>query len=79
MVSEMFLVSLWFVCIYFPSSFLSEPSKYILIQMLCEERGLFLEMADIIRGFGLNILKGVMEVRQSKVWSRFIVEVCYIC
>lgn len=47
--------------------------------MLCEERGLFLEMADIIRGFGLNILKGVMEVRQSKVWSRFIVEVCYIC
>lgn len=44
-------------------------------QMLCEERGLFLEIADIIRGFGLTILKGVMETRDHKIWARFLVEV----
>jgi len=43
--------------------------------MLCEERGFFLEIADIIRGFGLTILKGLMEVRDSKIWARFLVEV----
>ena len=43
--------------------------------MLCEERGFFLEIADIIRGFGLTILKGVMEIRDSKIWARFLVEV----
>lgn len=43
--------------------------------MLCEEQGYFLEIADIIRGFGLNILKGRMEVRENKIWARFIVEV----
>lgn len=43
--------------------------------MLCEEHGLFLEIADIIRNFGLTILKGVMEIRDSKIWARFFVEV----
>lgn len=43
--------------------------------MLCEERGLFLEIADIIRGLGLTILKGVMETRNNKIWARFAVEV----
>lgn len=43
--------------------------------MLCEEQGFFLEIADIIRGFGLNILKGEMESREDKIWARFIVEV----
>lgn len=43
--------------------------------MLFEEQGFFLEIADIIRGFGLNILKGRMEVRETKIWARFIVEV----
>lgn len=43
--------------------------------MLCEERGLFLEIADIIRGLGLTILKGVMETRNDKIWARFAVEV----
>lgn len=42
--------------------------------MLCEEHGFFLEIVDIIRGFGLTILKGVMEVREEKIWARFIVE-----
>lgn len=43
--------------------------------MLCEHRGFFLEIADIIRGLGLTILKGVMEVRNDKIWARFAVEV----
>lgn len=46
----------------------------MLIEMLCDDQGLFLEIADIIRGFGLNILKGDMGVREGKIWSRFIVE-----
>ncbi|XXG67177.1 hypothetical protein AAC387_Pa06g0582 [Persea americana] len=51
------------------------PPGQMLVEMLCEERGFFLEIADIIRGFGLTILKGVMEVRDDKVWARFVVEV----
>ena len=43
--------------------------------MLCEDRGFFLEITDVIRGFGLNILKGVMELLEDKIWARFIVEV----
>lgn len=43
--------------------------------MLCEERGLFLEIADIVRGLGLTILKGIMETRNDKIWARFAVEV----
>ncbi|KAG6684742.1 hypothetical protein I3843_12G078600 [Carya illinoinensis] len=46
----------------------------MLIEMLCEEQGLFLEIADAIRGLRLNILKGVMEARDDKIWTRFIVE-----
>lgn len=46
--------------------------------MLCEEQGFFLEIADIIRGFGLSILKGVMEVRGNKIWAHFIVEVSFL-
>lgn len=52
---------------------LNEPGQ-MLIEMLCEERGYFLEIADIIRGFGLTILKGVMESRNDKIWAHFIVE-----
>ncbi|XP_004298280.1 PREDICTED: transcription factor bHLH157-like isoform X2 [Fragaria vesca subsp. vesca] len=53
---------------------LSTPGQMV-IEILCEERGFFLELADEIRGFGLNILKGVMESREDKIWARFIVEV----
>lgn len=45
------------------------------LQMLCEEQGSFLEIVDIIRGLGLNVLKGKMEIRENKIWARFIVEV----
>ncbi|KAF8030585.1 hypothetical protein BT93_E2884 [Corymbia citriodora subsp. variegata] len=50
------------------------PPGQMLIEMLCNDRGLFLEIADIIRGFGLDILKGEMGVREGKIWSHFIVE-----
>jgi hypothetical protein len=43
--------------------------------MLCEDRGIFLEIADFIKGLGLTILRGVMEVWKSKIWARFTVEV----
>lgn len=49
------------------------------LQMLCEERGLFLEIADLIKGLGLTILKGVMEARNDKIWARFSVEVLLNC
>ncbi|KAK9076630.1 hypothetical protein SSX86_004964 [Deinandra increscens subsp. villosa] len=52
---------------------LSTPGQ-MLIEMICEEQGFFLEIVDIIRGFGLTILKGVMESREEKIWARFIVE-----
>nr|WCO08284.1 hypothetical protein [Suaeda aralocaspica] len=52
---------------------LNEPGQ-MLIEMLCEERGYFLEIADIVRGFGLTILKGIMEARNDKIWAHFIVE-----
>ncbi|KAG6468806.1 hypothetical protein ZIOFF_073499 [Zingiber officinale] len=50
------------------------PPRQLLVEMLCKERGSFLEIADFIRGLGLTILKGVMEARKSKVWARFAVE-----
>ncbi|PIA54335.1 hypothetical protein AQUCO_00900698v1 [Aquilegia coerulea] len=40
--------------------------RQMLVEMLCEEQGFFLEIADIIRGLGLTILKGVMEARNDK-------------
>ncbi|KAM0001184.1 putative transcription factor LHW [Helianthus debilis subsp. tardiflorus] len=42
--------------------------------MLCEERGSFLEIADGIKGLGLTILKGVIKSRNDKIWAHFTVE-----
>ncbi|XP_062082464.1 transcription factor LHW isoform X2 [Humulus lupulus] len=50
------------------------PPRQMLVEMLCEERGFFLEIADLIRGMGLTILKGVMEARNDKIWARFAIE-----
>ncbi|XP_049349424.1 transcription factor LHW-like [Solanum verrucosum] len=44
---------------------LNQP-RQMLVEMLCEERGLFLEIADIIRGLGLTILMGVMENKERQ-------------
>ncbi|XP_051113641.1 transcription factor LHW-like isoform X2 [Andrographis paniculata] len=52
---------------------LNQP-RQMLVEMLCEESGLFLEIADVVRGLGLTILKGIMETRNDKIWSRFTVE-----
>ncbi|KAL2506956.1 Transcription factor LHW [Forsythia ovata] len=52
---------------------LNQP-RQMLVEMLCEERGLFLEIADVIRGLGLTILKGLMESRNDKILARFAVE-----
>ncbi|KAK4375832.1 hypothetical protein RND71_006509 [Anisodus tanguticus] len=52
---------------------LNQP-RQMLVEMLCEEQGLFLEIADIIGGLGLTILKGVMETRNDKIWVQFAVE-----
>ncbi|XP_057971020.1 transcription factor bHLH157-like isoform X2 [Malania oleifera] len=48
---------------------------YLLIEMLCNEHGLFLEIAQVIRSLQLTILKGVMESRLNNKWAHFIVEV----
>jgi len=50
------------------------PPRQMLVEMLCEQRGFFLEIADLIRGLGLTILKGVMEAHKDKIWARFAVE-----
>ncbi|KAL1568849.1 transcription factor bHLH157-like protein [Salvia divinorum] len=50
-------------------------SSQMLIEILCEEQGFFLEIVQIIRGFGLTILKGEMEARETKkIWAHFTVE-----
>lgn len=52
-----------------------ECPGHMLIEMLCNEHGLFLEIAQVIRGLELTILKGVMESRSDNMWAHFIVEV----
>ncbi|RDX88634.1 Transcription factor bHLH157, partial [Mucuna pruriens] len=50
------------------------PPGQMLIEMLFEDQGSFLEIVDIVGGFGLNILKGKMEIMENKIWASFIVE-----
>ncbi|KAJ4835275.1 hypothetical protein Tsubulata_002785 [Turnera subulata] len=49
---------------------------HMIIEMLCDDHGLFLEIAQVICGLELTILKGVIEVRSSDTWAHFIVEAC---
>ncbi|CAN6442820.1 unnamed protein product [Victoria cruziana] len=53
---------------------LSQPG-HMLVEMLCEEHGIFLEIAHVIRSLGLTILKGEMETRAEKIWAHFVIEV----
>ncbi|KAJ8771836.1 hypothetical protein K2173_027013 [Erythroxylum novogranatense] len=46
----------------------------VMSKMLCEENGFFLEIADLIRGLELTILRGVMKAQNDKIWARFAVE-----
>jgi len=43
--------------------------------MLCNEHGLFLEIAEVIRNLDLSILKGTIECHSNNTWAHFIVEV----
>ncbi|XP_068636045.1 transcription factor EMB1444-like [Aristolochia californica] len=52
-----------------------EQHGQMLVEILCEDRDLFLEVADVMRRLNLNILKGIMEKRTKKTWAHFIVEV----
>lgn len=45
------------------------------MQMMCDEQGLFLEIAQVIRRLELTILKGELETRSDNTWAHFIVEV----
>jgi len=70
-----------YLCVHFTQTIccsfeLMEVKICTWLQMLFEEQGSFLEIVDIIGGFGLNVLKGKMEIRDTKIWARFIVEVC---
>jgi hypothetical protein len=71
------LVEVWFIHSWPMFSQFAEiwNNVFAILQMLCEERGFFLEIADTIRGFGLTILKGLMELRDGKIMARFLVEV----
>ncbi|OEL17845.1 Transcription factor LHW, partial [Dichanthelium oligosanthes] len=53
---------------------LDQPG-YLLIEMLCESNEVFLEMAHVLKGLEVSILKGVLEHRSDKLWARFIIEV----
>uniref|UniRef100_A0A5B6Z5Y6 Putative transcription factor LHW n=1 Tax=Davidia involucrata TaxID=16924 RepID=A0A5B6Z5Y6_DAVIN len=51
-----------------------EYPGHMLIEMLCNDQGLFLEIAEVIHGLELTILKGVMESRSNSTWAHFIVQ-----
>lgn len=43
--------------------------------MLCEDYEVFLEMAHVLKGLKVSILKGVLEYRSDKFCARFVIEV----
>lgn len=45
------------------------------MQMLCSEYDIFLEMANIMKGLQLQILKGVLDNRCGELWAHFVIEV----
>ncbi|KAL3531783.1 hypothetical protein ACH5RR_005304 [Cinchona calisaya] len=52
-----------------------EYPGHMLIEMLCNDHGRFLEIADVIHRLELTILKGAMERRSDEsAWAHFIVE-----
>ncbi|KAG0541262.1 hypothetical protein BDA96_02G001500 [Sorghum bicolor] len=52
---------------------LNQPG-HLLIEMLCEDYEVFLEMAHVLKGLKVSILKGVLEHRSDKLWARFVIE-----
>ncbi|TVU40113.1 hypothetical protein EJB05_13563, partial [Eragrostis curvula] len=53
---------------------LDQPG-HLLIEMLCKDYELFLDMAHVLKGLKVNILKGVLEHRSDNLWARFVIEV----
>ncbi|PHT34743.1 hypothetical protein CQW23_26543 [Capsicum baccatum] len=51
-----------------------EYPGHMLIEMMCDDHGRFLEISDVIHRLELTILKGVMEIRSESTWAHFIVE-----
>ncbi|KAF8029304.1 hypothetical protein BT93_E1861 [Corymbia citriodora subsp. variegata] len=51
-----------------------ESPGLMLIEMLCNEQGLFLDIAQVLRRLELTILKGVTEEDSGNTWACFIVE-----
>ncbi|XP_055812472.1 transcription factor bHLH157-like isoform X1 [Solanum dulcamara] len=51
-----------------------EYPGHMLIEMMCDNHGRFLEISDAIHRLELTILKGVMEKRSESSWAHFIVE-----
>nr|XP_043610078.1 transcription factor EMB1444-like isoform X2 [Erigeron canadensis] len=47
---------------------------HMIIEMICEESIRFLEIAEVIHGLNLTILKGVMEKHSGNSWAHYIVE-----
>ncbi|GAB2282267.1 hypothetical protein Dimus_016817 [Dionaea muscipula] len=43
-------------------------------KLLCENYDHFLDIAEAIRGIGLNILKGTTDGHGDKTWMHFIIE-----
>ncbi|WVZ61419.1 hypothetical protein U9M48_011296 [Paspalum notatum var. saurae] len=52
---------------------LNQPG-HLLIEMLCEDYEVFLEMAHVLKNLEVSILKGVLEHRSDKLWARFVIE-----
>ncbi|KAI4324455.1 hypothetical protein MLD38_029944 [Melastoma candidum] len=46
----------------------------MLIEMLCNEHGLFLEIAEVLRRLELDIVRGTTEARRDNTWASFVVE-----
>ncbi|KAK4342868.1 hypothetical protein RND71_038684 [Anisodus tanguticus] len=51
-----------------------EYPGHMLIEMMCDDHGRFLEISDVIHRLELTILKGVMERRSESTRAHFIVE-----
>ncbi|KAJ0984032.1 hypothetical protein J5N97_002388 [Dioscorea zingiberensis] len=47
---------------------------HLLVEMVCKEYGVFLEIAQVIRSMRLTILKGVLINKSEELWAHFIVE-----
>lgn len=50
---------------------------FVCIKMLCKEYEVFLEIAHVLKGLEVSILKGALEYRSDELWACFVIEVPY--